>query len=119
MIEMQSSINPDDDQIERVGKIIHAATNVTPSRRELCDIIRAILITRPPLTEKEARILHILKRHYATEGFSMTIRGLQAATGSKSLGHTHQVVNDLCDKGYVIQLVNKYVPVGEIGLLKP
>jgi len=48
----------------------------------------------------------------------MTIRGLQAALGSRSLGHVHNVVVGLCDKGYVIQLANKYVPVGAIGLLK-
>lgn len=119
MIEMQSSINPDDEQIDRIGKIIHTATMVTPSRRELCDIIRAILITRPPLTKTEVDALYALKKHYASEKFAMTIRGLQAALGSRSLSHIHKVVNDLCDKGYVIQLANKYVPVGEIGLLKP
>jgi len=118
MIDMQSSINPDDEQISRVRNIICTATGVSLSRRKLCDIIRAILITRPPLTLSEDRALCVLIEHYESERFAMTIRGLQAALGSRSLGHVHNVVVGLCDKGYVIQLANKYVPVGAIGLLK-
>lgn len=120
MIDMQSSVNPDDEQIERVGKIIHAATNVTPSRREICDIIRAILITRPPLTECEVKVFDALKEHYRNERHAITMRGLREKAGRRSIGDTHRIVNNLCDKGYAIQLAGKYLPVNDkIGLIEP
>tara|TARA_R100000781_G_scaffold112652_1_gene80073 strand:+ start:76 stop:435 length:360 start_codon:yes stop_codon:yes gene_type:complete len=118
MVKVQSSINPDDEQIERVSNIIYAATKVRVSRRELCNIIREILHTRPPLTKNEVRILNVLKQHYASHNVAMTLRGLMSAWGSKSLGHTHKIVNDLCDKGYVVQISWKYVPVEKIELLE-
>jgi len=119
MIDMQSSINPDDEQIERVGKVIHAATMVTPSRREICNIMRAIMVTRPPLTPVELKVFEALQAHYAEERHAITMRGLQARAGNGSLGHTHKVVKELCEKGYAIQLCGKYLPVKDIGLNEP